>query len=77
MAFDGGSLGIAVVSRLIREAPKFLKPGAYLCFEVGLGQATAFGRMLTKSNAFSEIRELVDGNGQVRALVARRAGDEG
>jgi release factor glutamine methyltransferase len=76
LAFDGGSLGIAVVSKLIREAPKFLKPGAYLCFEVGLGQATAFGRMLTKANAYSEIRELVDGNGQVRVLVARRAGDE-
>lgn len=71
LAFDGGSLGIAVVSRLVRSALDFLKPGSYLCFEVGLGQATAFERMLKKTDAYREVRELVDGNGQVRALVAR------
>jgi release factor glutamine methyltransferase len=71
LAFDGGSLGITVVSKLIRDALNFLKPESYLCFEVGLGQGNAFIRMLRKNAAYREVLELVDGNGQVRALVAR------
>ena len=71
LAFDGGSLGISIVSKLIRDVPNFLKPDSYLCFEVGLGQANAFGRMLKKATAFREVRELADSNGQIRVLVAR------
>jgi release factor glutamine methyltransferase len=69
-AFDGGSLGIGVVSKLIREAPGFLKPGGYLCFEVGLGQAVAFERMLKRNPVYRDVHGLTDSKGQVRTLVA-------
>jgi release factor glutamine methyltransferase len=71
LAFDGGSLGISVVSKFIRDAPRFLKPDSYVCFEVGLGQANAFGNMVKKANRYRDLRELKDGNGQVRVLAAR------
>ena len=35
MAFDGGADGIAIVRRIIDEAPRFLKPGGGLLCEVG------------------------------------------
>lgn len=38
LAFDGGPFGIAILRKLIGEAPGYLKPGGWLAFEVGLGQ---------------------------------------
>lgn len=70
MAFDGGSLGITVVMRLIREAQKFLRPNSFLCFEIGLGQGNAVGRMLRNAKGYRDVRELVDSAGHARALVA-------
>jgi release factor glutamine methyltransferase len=71
IAFDGGSLGITILIRLIREAPKYLKPGSYLCFEVGLGQGKAMERTLGKAKNYQNIQSCVDSNNQVRALVAQ------
>jgi release factor glutamine methyltransferase len=70
LAFDGGSYGFTVLTRLIREAPRFLKPDSPLCFEVGLGQGQFMVRMLKNSNQYRDIREVTDNTGEVRALVA-------
>src|SRR5712692_6435068 len=37
-ALDGGSDGLSVVRRLLREAPSFLRVGGHLVFEIGFGQ---------------------------------------
>jgi release factor glutamine methyltransferase len=71
MAFDGGSIGVSIMARLIREAPKFLKPNSFLCFEVGLGQGNAIARLLSNAKAYCEIRPVLDAAGQTRALVAK------
>lgn len=73
MAFDGGSLGITVLSRLIREAPKYLKPDSYLCFEVGLGQGKAMEQRLKKENMYRDVQYYVDHANQVRAISAQVA----
>lgn len=39
LALDGGPDGLDLVRRVLREAPEFLKPGGWLLFEVGEGQA--------------------------------------
>ena len=70
LAFDGGPLGISIVSRLIKEAPRLLKPGGWLCFEVGLGQGRGVRQRLALQKTFDEIRDVVDAEGQVRALLA-------
>ncbi len=70
-AFDGGPFGIQVLTRLIREAPAFLKPGAWLCFEVGAGQGRYIANMLQKIDTYREIETFADETGEVRALRAK------
>jgi release factor glutamine methyltransferase len=73
LAFDGGSLGISILTRLIKESPKFLKPKSYLCFEVGLGQGKAMEQRLKNDKHYDNIQSYVDGANQVRALSAQIA----
>jgi release factor glutamine methyltransferase len=73
LAFDGGSLGITILTRLIRETPKYLKPDSFLCFEVGLGQGKAMEHRLKKENIYRNIQSYSDSNNQVRALSAQIA----
>lgn len=72
LAFDGGLFGVAILMRLLQEAPRFVRPGGWLAFEVGLGQGSALQKRLQKDGAFAEVRALTDGAGDVRALAARR-----
>jgi release factor glutamine methyltransferase len=74
LAFDGGPLGIRVLQRLLREGPRFLRPGGWLAFEVGLGQGAGVVRRLSSDAGFSEVRGVPDAAGEIRAVLARRAG---
>jgi release factor glutamine methyltransferase len=71
LAFDGGSLGVRVLQRLIADAPRFLRPGGWLVFEVGLGQGPAVTKRLAASRRFTQIDALTDEQGHVRALAAQ------
>lgn len=71
LAFDGGPLGIRILMRLIADAPRFLRAGGWLAFEVGLGQGRGVRRKLEQSSAFSNIEEIFDRDGQTRAFAAR------
>jgi release factor glutamine methyltransferase len=73
LAFDGGSLGITILSRLIRESPKFLKQHSYLCFEVGLGQGKAMEQRLRSMGCYRNIQLYLDASHEVRALSAQLA----
>jgi len=70
LAFDGGPFGIRVVERLIREAPRFLRNGGCLAFEVGLGQGSALMKRLSADKRYSRLRPIEDAAGAVRAIVA-------
>lgn len=72
LAFDGGPLGLSIVLRLISEAPKYLKHGGWLGFEVGLGQAKFIRQRLERNNEYGEIQTLSDKDGNERALLTRR-----
>ena len=71
MAFDGGPFGVAILSRLIREAPRFLKPDSWLCFEVGQGQGEPLVAKLKRTGHYREVEGVSDTNGDVRAILAR------
>ena len=71
LAFDGGALGVKILQRTIREAPKFLRAGGWLLFEVGLGQGPAVMQRLSGTVGYSEIRGIADSESQIRVVVAR------
>lgn len=71
LAFDGGPFGIRILTQLLRESPRFLKPDGWLCFEVGLGQGNAMLNMLNKANRFLDIEPFRDNSGEIRVLQAR------
>lgn len=71
LAFDGGAFGISVLTRFLREAPRFLKPGAWLALEVGAGQGPATARQLAKNPALAEVETRADADGEIRAVLAR------
>jgi release factor glutamine methyltransferase len=72
MAFDGGPFGIRILQRLIQDAPRLLKPGGWLLFEVGLRQGEALRQRLARSPAFDTIGSHPDSQGDIRTLAARR-----
>lgn len=77
LAFDGGPLGVAILVRLLQDAPRLLADGGWLAFEVGLGQGAAFARRLQASPDWDTVRSVADEHGDVRVLLARRAARAG
>jgi release factor glutamine methyltransferase len=71
LAFDGGPFGIHIVEKLLREAPRFLRKGGSLAFEVGLGQGPALTKRLSADKRYSRVRPITDKAGAVRALLAQ------
>jgi release factor glutamine methyltransferase len=76
-AFNGGVYGVTILTKLVREAPRFLKPGGWLGFEVGAGQGPMLARQLAKNPLFSVVERFADDAGEVRAILARVASDAG
>lgn len=72
MAFDGGSLGLSIVSRLVQEAPDWLRPGGWLCFEIGLGQGPYWRKRIARFPGWAAVEPVEDDEGNIRVLTVRR-----
>lgn len=72
LAFDGGALGINLIQRLLREAPKFLTASGWLVFEVGVGQGPFVSRLCEKSEDFHHVESVSDELGNIRVIAARK-----
>jgi len=70
-AFDGGTYGLNILSRVIREAPKYLKSDSFLCLEVGLGQGQFVTRMINNSKFYRDVRLVENSASEVRVLIAQ------
>ena len=68
LAFDGGNFGVTIISRLLKEAPQFLKPESWLYFEVGLGQGPYFVRSIGKMAEYRTLETFADEQGSIRAI---------
>lgn len=68
-ALVAGESGLEMIKKLIREAPGFLRPGGYLCLEMGWNQKekvlSFFG------DAWQDLRWFRDLNGVPRVVTAR------
>jgi release factor glutamine methyltransferase len=71
LAFDGGALGIGILMRLTQQAPRYLRSGGVLAFEMGLGQGAALVKRLNGSGAFKDVQTAVDEAGAIRVVYAR------
>jgi release factor glutamine methyltransferase len=70
LAFDGGALCLSIISRLLSDAPRFLRPGCSVAFEVGVGLGRYVSGRARKSGVYSDVREIADDAGVTRVIVA-------
>lgn len=71
MAFNGGPFGIQILDRIIKESARYLKPGAWLCLELGAGQGPFVEKRIVKSGLYEDVDLACDSAGVVRVLRAR------
>jgi release factor glutamine methyltransferase len=65
LSYDGGDDGLAIVRRVIEQAPRHLKPGGALLLELGGRQPEALGL-----EGFADVRLIHDEEGDVRGVEA-------
>jgi HemK-like putative methylase len=71
-AFDGGPYGLSIHQRVIKEGLPFLKPGAHLLFEFGLGQERQMKALFDRGKAYRDLRFIDDAAGAPRVAVAQK-----
>jgi release factor glutamine methyltransferase len=72
VAFDGGMLGIKIIQKLIHDAPRFLKKGGWMAFEVGLGQGPMISQVCERTQQFSHIETSSDSSGNIRVISVQK-----
>ena len=70
-AFNGGAFGVSILMKLVKNAPRFLRPGGWLGFEVGHGQGAGLARQLERNPAFAAVETYSDPGGEIRAILAK------
>jgi release factor glutamine methyltransferase len=70
MALDGGGDGLALVGRLVQDAPGMLCPGGLLALEIGHDQAVRVESLLSANN-YRDIKRIRDYQGIERIVIAR------
>lgn len=71
-AFDGGPYGVAIQQRVVRDALPLLRPGGFLAFEVGAGQAKQVHSLFQRSKGYDPPVSIDDADGVPRVLLARK-----
>ena len=67
MALDGGPDGLSFYRRIVGQAPRYLRPGGCLLFEIGFDEGQDVTRMLRQAD-FREVRIIRDLNGLDRVV---------
>lgn len=74
LALFGGPDGLAIVARLVADAPDWLTPGGTVLLEIGAGQADAVLAMARANASYAESRMHADLGGIPRVFEARSRG---
>ena len=69
-ALDGHEDGLYFYRQIIAKAPKYLKPGGWILFEIGYDQGESVPTLLTEAG-FTEITVIKDYSGNDRVVRAR------
>ena len=70
LALHGGDDGLDFYRSIVQNYTQALKPGGYLCFEFGMGQADAVCQILSM-NGYTILERSRDYNDRERAVIAR------
>jgi release factor glutamine methyltransferase len=70
--FGGGSEGLMMVERIVREAPPLLRPGGHLIFEFGFGQEVEVEELVELAPFLTLLEFKRDLQGIARTAVSRR-----
>jgi release factor glutamine methyltransferase len=62
---------------VVKEALAFLKPGASLLFEIGLGQERQVKMLFERTRAYEDIRMVANAAGEVRVVAGRKFNQRG
>lgn len=72
LALFGGTDGLDVCRRVIKESGSFLKPGGALMLEIGFSQGRAIKELLEQTGTFAEIRIDKDFQNHDRIAIAKK-----
>ncbi|ESX99241.1 methyltransferase [Mesorhizobium sp. LNJC399B00] len=70
-AFAAGPYGLSIHMRVLKDAPRYLRRGGILLFEVGLGQDRQVAGLLERSKAFENIRSVSNEAGEGRVVLGQ------
>lgn len=70
IALDGSEDGLDFYRKITSEGKKFLKPGGYLCYEIGYNQALAVSKIMEDNN-FKNIVVVKDLAGLDRVVIGK------
>jgi release factor glutamine methyltransferase len=71
ISYDGGDDGTAIIRRVLRDAPSFLRPGGALLLELGGDEAELILDDLAR-HGFLDVSVIKDVDGDVRGIEATR-----
>jgi len=71
-AFNGGPLGLSILTRLVKESAEYLAGQGWVCCEVGLGQGKWLAQRFERTNAYRRVITVPDINGEIRVVAAQR-----
>jgi release factor glutamine methyltransferase len=69
-AFAAGPYGFSFHMRVATDAPKYLRPGGILLFEIGLGQDRQVTTLLERNKGYEGIKVVTDNRGEGRVVLA-------
>jgi release factor glutamine methyltransferase len=70
-AFAAGPYGLSIHMRVVKEAPRYLRRGGILLFEVGFGQDRQVMSLLERSKVYESIRAVTNEAGEGRVVVGQ------
>lgn len=71
IALDGGPKGLTALSRILTEAPRYLKPAGWLLLEMGAGQDRTLKKLMEGQRIYRQFYFVKDLNGIQRILAAQ------
>jgi release factor glutamine methyltransferase len=73
-AFAAGPYGLSIHMRVTKDAPRYLRPGGLLLFEVGRGQDRQVATLLERNDAYENVTVVLDDAGAGRVVMAYAKG---